>query len=379
MDSKEKHILIIAGEASGDMHAASLVDEIKLLDPSIIFSGVGGGKMRASGVKLFADITDLAVVGFVEVLKHFSEIKKIFNLVLAKIDEIKPTAVILVDYPGFNLRLARELKKKGVKVIYYISPQIWAWKEDRVALIKECVDKMLVLFQFEKELYAKHGIDADFVGHPLLDMINVQVSRDMLFRSINFATNKLTIGLLPGSRQKEVETHLPVMLGAANILYQQNQKLQFLLMRASTISKSVLEHPIRHYNFPIKIIDDQTYVGINACDICMVASGTATLETAILQKPMVVIYKTSLLTWMLAKLFVKIPCIGLVNIVAGQKIVPECIQFEATAVHIANELKSISSNEFKMNQIKSALGFVKSSLGEPGASRRAAESVLKII
>lgn len=383
MIHSQKHIIIVAGEASGDLHAANLVNEIKLLNPQIRFSGLGGQKMKAAGVELYEDLTGLAVVGFFEVLRHLGKFREVFRRILSEVSRIRPDAVILVDYPGFNLRLAQELKKLNIKVIYYISPQVWAWKENRVRLIKQFTDKMLVLFEFEKRLYARHGLDVELVGHPLLDSVRAEIPREEFLRGIGFSPQKTTLALLPGSREKEVAALLPIMIAAAKILYDEDPQRQFLVLRAPTVDRNIFERETSHAGVIFKIIDDKTYEGINAADACFVASGTATLETAILQKPMVVIYKTSLLTWALAKLFVKIPDIGLVNVVAGGRIVPECIQFEATAEKIAEEMRAILgsdvSSEPKMAQIKLELAKVKSSLGAPGASRRAAESVLRSI
>jgi len=212
-----------------------------------------------------------------------------------------------------------------------------------------------------------------------LDIVKPTVPRDILLQSVGLPVNKFTIGILPGSRKKEVECLLPVMLKAAGILYQKNTAIQFLVMKAATIEEEFIKKYTTQAAFPVKIIKDQTYNGIHAAEICLVASGTATLETAILEKPMVIVYKTSLLTWILAKMFVKIPCIGLVNVMAGKKIVPECIQFEATSQKIAREAKQIFENEIKITEIKSALNKLKVSLGGPGASRRAAEIILQNI
>lgn len=379
MAEENKHLILIAGEASGDMHAAHLVQEIKRLDPQITFSGLGGLKMQAQGVELYQDLTKIAVVGFVEVIKHYQEIKKAFHLILNKIKERQPLAVILIDYPGFNLRLAKELKKRNVKVIYYISPQVWAWKADRVLLIKKYIDKMLVLFQFEKDFYARFDVKVDFVGHPLIDIMDVKTSREEFLQSHGLKHNKLTIGILPGSRQKEIQTLLPMMLEAADILAQEFPKIQFLLVKAPSIDQSLIKKYSPKAPARWKIIEQQTYEAIHACDLVMVASGTATLETAILQKPMVIIYKTSFFSWLLAKMFVKIPDIGLVNVVAGKRIVPECVQFQATGKKIAEELKSIFTNEPKIADMKFNLKRVKELLGPAGASRRAAEQILKTI
>ena len=379
MASPSKHLIIVAGEASGDLHASDLVETIKRLDPSITFSGLGGPKMLASGVDLYQDLTKMAVVGFWEVVKHYKNIKKVFDLILEKIETTSPDAVILVDYPGFNLRLARELKKRNIKVIYYISPQVWAWKKKRVHFIKENVEKMLVLFQFEKDFYAHFGIDVHFVGHPLVDTIKVHTPKEDLLENKGLSADKLTIGILPGSREKEIEVLFPIMLDAAKRLNLEFPQIQFLVIKASTIAKSSIERYLQNTPLTCRIIQGNIYDGINACNLCMVASGTATLETAVLQKPMVVVYKTSLLTWILAKLFVKIKNIGLVNVVAGERIVPECVQFQATGRRIAQELRNIITDELKIADIKKGLKAVKESLGSGGASQRAAEEILKTI
>ena len=374
-----KHIIMVAGEASGDMHAAHLVQELKILNPRLTFSGLGGNQMKKAGVELYENLADLAVVGFVEVLKHLGEFKRIFNLIIEKVEETKADAVILVDYPGFNLRLARALRKMNVKIIYYISPQLWAWKESRIKLIREYTDKMIVFFKFEEEFYSKRGLTVDCVGHPLLDMIQIRLPREHVLESAGFSKEKLTVAILPGSRQREVEELLPVMLKAAQILFKENKNMQFFVLRAPTIEADLISRYAVPSGFPIKILSDQTYDGINASDVCMVASGTATLETAILKKPMVVVYKTSFLTWCLARLFIKIPYIGLVNVVAGKKIVPECIQFDATPEKVADALKNIFTDEIKIAEIKSQLAKAKSSLGAPGASQKAAQIILKTI
>ena len=369
----------MAGEASGDMHAARLVEELKKLDPSLRFSGLGGEKMKAAGVELFDDLTRFAVVGFTEVLKYYGSFKSIFDAFLDKVREVKPAAVILVDYPGFNLRLAKELKKLDTKVIYYISPQVWAWKENRVDLIKACVDRMIVLFPFEKEFYAQRGLDVFWCGHPLMDEIKTLRGKEKFLESIGLSDYKLTIALLPGSREGEVQRHLSVMLKTADLLNRDFPMIQYLIIKAPTIKEELIKKYLPGYLPQARIVDGNSYDGLNAANLAIVASGTATLETAILEKPMVVVYKTSFVTWFLAKAFIKIPYIGLVNVVAGRKIVPECIQFDATPSRIAEELKNIFTNEPRLAEIKEALRKVRAALGPPGASERAAKEILKII
>jgi lipid-A-disaccharide synthase len=379
--SDPKHIMLVAGEASGDLHGAHLIHELKHQDPTLTFSGLGGQKMQDAGMRLDEDLTKLAVVGFVEVLKHYGQIKRIFNAFLKSVEEKQPACVILIDYPGFNLRLAKELKKLNIKVIYYISPQVWAWKENRVHHIKRDVERMLVLFSFEKDFYARHKIDVSFVGHPLIDIVKPSVSKEDFLSSIEMAEYRMTIGLLPGSRVKEIEAHLPVMIEASGLLHKEFPMLQFLIIKAPTIDQKLIDEMIDLYqpSFPFKIVDGQTYDAINSCDICMVTSGTATLETALLLKPMVIIYKTSLLTWLLAKMLIKIKSIGLVNIVAGKKVVPECIQFDANSKEVAKQIKNIFTNEIRVSEIKDELRQVKALLGDSGASLKAAQEVLRLL
>lgn len=378
MNNPSRHIVIVAGEVSGDIHASLLVRELKKLDPHLSFSGLGGPRLAAEGVKLQEDLTHIAVVGFAEVLKNYPRFKKIFKEILRQLKTNPPAAVILVDYPGFNLRLAREIKKLHIPTIYYISPQVWAWKASRIKLIRQVVDKMLVLFEFEKDFYQKHGLAVTCVGHPLVDHIQVAQTKEQALAQLGWDDRRMTLGLLPGSRAKEVEKILPPMLDAAELLHKEYNLFQCVVMQAPSISKEKIAAYLKNRNFPVKIAA-HSYDLLNACDLCLVASGTATLETAILQKPMVVVYKTSLVTWLLAKLLIKIPYIGLVNVVAGKKVVPECLQFQATGKDIASALKAIFTNELRIAEIKQELRRVKQNLGAPGATRRAAEEILSFL
>jgi len=368
--------MIVAGEASGDMRAAGLARALKELIPDLRLSGIGGKYMRQAGVDCFTDITELAVIGIAEVVKNLSRIKKVFDQTLKQIDNEPPDCVILVDYPGFNLRLAREIKKRGLKVIYYISPQVWAWRERRVLKIKELVDRMIVLFPFEQNIYDKYGMKVDYVGHPLVDEITIDHNQTEVLKSIGLSASKTTIGIMPGSRAKEVERHLPCMLEAAAILFKHNHDRQFILLKASSIDLKLINDKLFLYKYlPLKIYDGPVYDGINAMDAAMVASGTATLECALLKKPMVIVYKTSWLTYAVAKSVIKIPYIGLVNIVAGKKIVEELIQNDATAARLSVALESSLFNHSLIDE----LAALKDSLGKPGASLRAARIILDVI
>lgn len=376
-----KKILIVAGEASGDLHAAHLVEQLKKASPDLSFYGLGGDNMKAAGVEVTFDLTKLAVVGFFEILKNYSRFKKIFDDLLLKTKEIKPNVAILVDYPGFNLRLAKELKAMGVRVIYYISPQVWAWGKKRIGFIKKYIDLMLVLFKFEEILYRDGKFNVKFVGHPLLDVAKSSESREKFLENLSLKTGSTTIALLPGSREREVLNHLPVMLKAAQIIHTKHKEAQFLICRSHSLARELFKKILDtiKIEFPYKILDDQTYDGIAASHFVIVASGTATLETAILNKPMVIVYKVSFLTWLLAKLFIKIPYIGLVNVVAGQKIVPELIQFEATPRNIAQKALEFLDDKKALEKIHAELYALKNTLGIPGASQRAAEEIIKFL
>ncbi len=377
----EKKILIVAGEMSGDMHGAHLVNHLKELNPKMSFFGLGGKNMKNAGVHIEYDITRLAVVGFIEILKNYSKFKKIFDNVLHKARQYKPDAAILIDYPGFNLRLAGELKKLGIPVIYFISPQVWAWGEKRIKFIKKTVSLMLVLFKFEETLYADKSFNVKFVGHPLLDTVKPQKTNIPLLELTGFKKERTTIALLPGSREREIINLLPPMLKAAQLIFKRNPDTQFFICRTTVLPKELFKKIIdkERIDYPYSIIDDLTYAAIDASDIAIVASGTATLETAILNKPMVIIYKVALLTWALAKMCVKIPYIGLVNVIAGKKIVPELIQFDATPKKIAATAETLLHDKKKREKIHSQLYALKNSLGIPGAYRRTAQEITSFL
>jgi lipid-A-disaccharide synthase len=370
--------MIITGEESGEMRAAPLVRALKEILPGTQFIGIAGDRCRQEGVATFADIRELAVMGFVEVVKNYPRIKKIFDLTLQKAREEKPDCAVLVDYPGFNLRLARELKKMNIKVVYYVSPQVWAWKASRVKIIKKVVDRMMVLFPFETEFYAKHNYKADFVGHPLLDEVHADKNTDMFKASLGLDLKRPVIGLLPGSRHNEITRLLPLIYMAARLLKKKYPKTQFLLLQAKTINDDLLN---KYASLAPEglVITKEYYNGINAADYCIVASGTATLETGIMNKPMVVIYKTAWLTSVLVRLLIRIKNVSLVNIVAGQRIVDELIQEAATPKKIAAAIDKLLSSPAAAQTMRRELSALRNKLGNPGASRRAAKVVAEAL
>jgi lipid-A-disaccharide synthase len=369
-----KKILIISGEESGEMRAAALVHEIKALQPDIQFAGIGGERCRQEGVVTFTDVSELAVMGFTEVLKNISRIKRVFNLTLEHARREKPDLAILVDYPGFNLRLAKELKKLNIKVVYYVSPQIWAWKASRIKIIKKVVDRMMVLFPFEKDVYARYNYTADFTGHPLIDEVKAVIPREVFLRSMNLDPDKPVLGLLPGSRPLEIANLLESMLQAGQLVQKELPDVQLLVLKARNLPKDVFEGYCADAPEGTKVSEDY-YNALNACDNAIVCSGTATLETAIMGKPMIVVYRTSWLTSLIVKLLIRIPYISLVNIVAGKKVVEEFLQQDVAPQNLADHVLKLFAPE--ANAImRQELERVKTLLGEPGASRRAACVVL---
>lgn len=372
--------MIVAGEASGDQHAADLVNEIKKLTPSVDFWGLGGSCMKRENVLVTADLVSLAVIGFSEVIRQLNAIRSIYIKLLADIDRDKPDIAILVDYPGFNIRLAKELKKRAIPVVYYISPQIWAWGKGRIKTIRETVSLMIVFFPFEETLYRSNGVPVAFAGHPCLDRVKTSLTAKDFRERFSLDQGKRTIALLPGSRLKEVKTLLPIMLKASALISKRSRlPLQFIVLAAPTVSAALIKKLVERFNPAVKIVQDQTYDGIQASDLAMVCSGTATLETAILGTPMLVTYKVNFLTWLYMRLLIKIPFIGLVNVVAGRKIVEEFIQFDATAQKLSSYCCRLLSEPEKLSAIKNDLLAVKKSLGETGAAKRAARAVKELL
>ncbi len=371
--TKTKTVMIIAGEASGDMHGASLVREMLNIDSSLNFYGIGGNKLQDAGVALLAHASEMAVVGLTEVFSKLGNFLKIMNKMKKSLDSRKPDLVILIDYPDFNLPLAKAARKRGIKVFYYISPQVWAWRKGRIRQIKKYVDKMAVILPFEVDTYGQKDFTVEYVGHPLLDLVKPHYSRQQSREKFNISESKTTIGLLPGSRISEVEKLLPEMLQAAAILAQKIPAAQFILPLADTLKEEVVAGIISRFGIKVDVIRDNTYDVISCADLAVVASGTATLETALLGVPMIIIYKISPLSYLIGRLAVSVQNIGLVNIIAGKTIVPELIQHEANALRIAAEALDILKNEERRLQIIADLKEIRAKLGNPGAAMRAAK------
>lgn len=369
-DSRVFKVMIVAGEASGDLHGAYLVQAMKEMMPNVSFCGVGGHKMQQAGVKLLANVSDLAVMGLVEVLGRLKSILGIMAVLKRILDADRPHLLILIDYPGFNLKLAKAAKRRGVKVLYYISPKVWAWRRGRVKTIRQTVDHMALIFPFEEDIYRKAGVPATFVGHPLLDEIEVRKTIDEIKHEFDLEADKTTVALLPGSREGEVHRILPVMVQAAKILADRFPAIQFVLPVAHTLPSGLISGIFSHAGIMIRLVTGRTHEVLTASDVAVVASGTASLETALLVKPMVIVYKVSPLTYFLGKMIVRIRHAGLPNIIAGRTIVPELIQKDFTPQRVADEITLILKDRQVRNRMIHDLMALKKRLGESGASRR---------
>ncbi|MBN1871796.1 MAG: lipid-A-disaccharide synthase [Candidatus Omnitrophica bacterium] len=377
-----KKIFLVAGEPSGDLHASRLAKEIKKTNQNTALMGIGGPLMAREGVKLFYDSNELAIVGVSDVIKNFATIKRIFTDFVKKVMEEKADLVILVDYPGFNIRMAKALKSRGVKVLYYISPQVWAWGKWRINKIKKYVDKILVLFDFEADLYKKSGVPAEFVGHPLLDIARSSSDKEVIMKRLSFDKNKKTVTLLPGSRKREIDFLLPAMAKACDLLYRRSNDIQFVIVRSSNLDSKIFDRYLQDFKAPHRVVENkenELYDCLSITDLAIAASGTVTLECAIMNVPMVIIYKVSLLNAIIMKPFMSVSSIGLVNVLAGKKIVPELIQYSLTVGNLYREASEILFNPAKSDDIKKRLRELKETLGKPGASSRAARSVVEFM
>jgi lipid-A-disaccharide synthase len=374
-----KSVLIVSGEVSGDQHGAKLVSEVLKIEPDIHFFGIGGEKMRQAGVKILFDNKPLSVVGVTEILSHALPIFRAWQIIQQAIKEQRPDLIVLIDYPGFNLRLARTAKNKSIPVLYYISPQIWAWKRHRVRLIKECVNKMLVVFPFEAEIYRKENVPVEFVGHPLSGTVHPNMTQQQAREHFHINNDVRIIGLLPGSRKKEIQRLLPLLLESAKHLKAQFPDLAFILPVASPLTRKDIDPYIENYHLPIHIIQGHFYDALQLCDAAIVSSGTATLETALMGIPMVIVYKTSPITYFLAKRVIKIPHIGLCNIVAGRQIVVELIQNEANFINVTDEISHILNDPIYRREMHQELLKIKALLGKGGGATQAARALIAML
>ena len=362
--SHTKHIVIIAGEESGDRHAADFIRELKTTHPNVRLSGIGGKHMEDAGVDLISDLARFGVTGLAGVFRHARVIYQAFQRIKAHLRADKPDLLILVDYPGFNLRLAKFAKHElGIRVMYYISPQIWAWKANRIHTIRECVDTMAVILPFEKKIYEQAGVPASFVGHPLLNKPLIPNTPE-LRKQLGLPEHKRIVAMLPGSRRHEIEQHMPVFQQSASMLCKQFDDLHFVIPIAGTIDPEKIRSYFSTSNIPYTLVSGRAVETIACSDCAVVASGTASLECALLEKPMCIIYKTSLLSYVATLKFIKVKYLGLCNLLQNAMIVPELLQYDCNPTELTIMLKELLNNEQFSQRMRSRLHQLRISLSD---------------
>ncbi|HEX3203532.1 MAG TPA: lipid-A-disaccharide synthase [Nitrospiraceae bacterium] len=370
-------ILIIAGEASGDVHGANLARALQELKPGTTILGVGGARMAVAGVTLVQGVRHVDVMGLAGPRVLGAVIQRV-RAVRRVLETEALDAVVLIDNPGLNLHFARVAKRAGHRVVYYIAPQLWAWRPGRMNWMQRRVDHVIVILPFERDLYRRAGVPCTFVGHPLLDEVKLSYDRAELRKTFMLDSALPVVGLLPGSRGGEVRALLPVMLETATRLEHLYPGIQFVVAQAPTISDELLEELVAGTRVKVRMVKDQASEVMAAADVVVVASGTATLQTAIVGTPMIIVYRASRLTYWLARSLIKVKWIGLVNLVAGRSIVPEVIQHDVTPERLTEEAAHLLRDRHASRQMREALGAVRDALGEPGASERAAAVVLAV-
>jgi len=374
-----KTVMIVAGEASGDMYGARVVEEAHRLDSSVRFFGIGGVAMRRVGVETLVDAKEMAVMGLFEVISHFGVIYRAFKLLKSRLLNDKPDLLILIDYPGFNLRLAAVAKRAGIKVLYYITPQVWAWHSSRANKIARLVDHAAVILPFEAPFFERVGLPVTFVGHPLLEMALPSMSKEAARHEFGLAIYIRTVGLFPGSRKREIDSLLSVMLESAKLLQERFSDLQFILPLASSVDREVVERKVSESGVAVKLVEGKNYDVMQNCDAIIAASGTVTMEIALFGVPMVIVYKASPLTFAIGMRLIKVEHVGICNIVAGERIVPELLQDDAEPLKIASELTRMLADSQYAESIRHKLLRVRSLLGDSGASLRVARLAMDIM
>jgi lipid-A-disaccharide synthase len=373
-----REIMLVVGEASGDMHGASLVNALLKREPNLTFFGVAGEQLQQTSFEALFTVSELTGMGLLELAGNIKNIVAAYRLLRRTLRTRRPNLLILIDFPELNLRLAKLAKRLGIPVLYYVSPQVWAWRRGRIRQIAQVVDQMAVVFPFEVEFYRRHEMPVEFVGHPLLDVVRVSQEPESTLREIGLKKDKPVIALLPGSRRKEVAYHLPVMVTAATELKRLEQA-QFFCVRASTLDRVELQKELDRAGFVIPLVEAGRYNAVNAADLVWAASGTATLETALLEKPMIVVYRVSWVTYWLARLLVKIKHIGIANIIAGRAIVPELVQSDLSPERLVHESQTILNDHDARRTMIANLRKLREQLGSPGAANRVAELAVSMM
>jgi lipid-A-disaccharide synthase len=376
---KPARLLISCGEPSGDLYAAALVRALHAIDPGIAVSGMGGPAFADAGGALLEDYRGVAVTGLTEAIRKIPKSYGALRRLAAWARANRPDALIVIDFPDFNFRLARRVKKLGIPIVYYISPQIWAWRPKRIEAIRRFVDLVLVIFPFEEAIYREAGVPVEFVGHPLIDLARPSAPRAAFLRAHGFSLSAPTIAILPGSRPNEVSRILPDLMVAAKKIRLRMPSAQFFVARAPNLEDHHFESLSAGGGTLFRVLEDDTDAILAAANVVLTASGTATVQTALHGTPMVIVYRVSPLTYRLLRHLVTVENIGMVNLIAGERIVPELIQEAFTPATVAGEALSMLTDGDRVNRIRAGLARVREKLGGPGASRRAAEAIMKVV
>jgi lipid-A-disaccharide synthase len=373
-------VLIVTGEASGDLHGANLIRAARELEPTLQFFGVGGSRMAAAGCEILVRGEEIAVMGLVEIIGHFPVIRRAFKRIKALLQgPLRPDALVLIDFPEFNLRLAKAAKQAGVPVLYYVSPQVWAWRRGRVKKIAAVVDRLAAIFPFEPELYQGLDIQVEYVGHPLLDEFHVSTERGAYLEALGIDPARPVVGIFPGSRRNELRYNFAVMLEAAALVMQRQPDTLYLLPVAPSFSRHDLEGLLADRDLPVTLVEGNIYDAANACDAVLAVSGTVTLQVALVGTPLAIVYKMAPLTYAIGRRLVKVPYIGLANIVAGEGVAREFIQEQATPASLAEEIVRMLTDQDYARQVRLGLSKVRARLGNPGCSGRVAELLLSLL
>lgn len=377
--SKPLQILLSSGEASGDLYAAELLRELHEREPSLEAFGLGGERSRAEGEELLVPLDEISVIGLVEVLRKLPALRGAMERLVEAARTRRPAAAVLIDFSGFHLRLARRLHRLGIPIIYYVSPQVWAWRRGRLGAIRELVDEMLVILPFEEDFYRREGVEVRYVGHPLVDLVKARRDRETLCRDLGLDPGRPLLVILPGSRRREIELHVPILREAIEQLTRLRPEVQIVVSRAPTISRGILENGLGATSSKVRLLEEGTYDALAHAAAAVVASGTATVEAALSDTPMVVVYRVGFWTYALGRSFVHLPHFSMVNLVADRKLVPELIQDEMTPKRILAEMLPLLDGGDAARQMRAGLREVRAKLGGGGASARAAEAVLSFL